>query len=662
MKRFMPLAVILTVILIGALAVSPVFGGNHGVEGAKNAQKGLNDQVLPNSDVVGTAVGLKDGQVVLKVFTARQGVAGIPKKHDGFDVVVQVTGRINVLPPRAEPDKSGSSQFTSRVSLSAQDTFARPIPIGVSTGNERLIKYRGRWYCTVGTLAARVVDGNGNVFALSNNHVYALENKAELGDNILQPGRVDMPSGGCGSSSEISAALIGSLADYEPLVFGGGTNTIDAALAATTTSDLGNATPAEGYGLPTSSTADASLDMLVQKYGRTTELTHGTVTGINATINIGYDGGTATFTGQILVENAGGFILPGDSGSLLVTDDGNVNPSPLGLLFAGNSSGSFAIANDIDVVLSRFGVTIDGKPDAPATTGSIAGTVTSGGSLAAGATVSVETGQSGDTDVNGDYAISSVPTGDRSVTASASGYGSVTRATAVNENQITIVDFALTAVPVDETAPVISAVAAGNVTADSATITWTTDEAADSRVDYGLDTGYGASNDDSGLTTSHSIALSGLTAKTTYHYQVTSADSSGNSSSSGDFTFTTAAAPDVGTIVSVTSITYATEGGKNGDKHLLITLTLQDDLVEAVAGASGSIALKRDGSVVASGTGTTGSGGTLTFSMKNASAGAYTTTVTGVTADGLTWDGVTPSNGPFDKTGGGRGNSAGLNQ
>ena len=72
----MPLSVILAVILIGigALAVSPVFGGNHGFEGAKNAQKGLNEKVLPNGDVVGTAVGLKGGQAVLKVFTARKDV------------------------------------------------------------------------------------------------------------------------------------------------------------------------------------------------------------------------------------------------------------------------------------------------------------------------------------------------------------------------------------------------------------------------------------------------------------------------------------------------------------------------------------------------------------------------------------------------------------
>lgn len=455
--------------------------------------------------------------------------------------------------------------------------------------------------------------------------------------------------------------MIGSLADYEPLVFGGsGSNTIDAALASTTTGDLGNATPPEGYGLPKSATLDAFPDMLVQKYGRTTELTHGKVTGINATINVGYDGGTATFTGQIIIEDDGAFILPGDSGSLLVTDDGSVNPNPVGLLFAGSADGTFAIANDIDAVLSRFGVTIDGKLDAPPVTGSIAGTVSSSGGAIAGATISADTGQSDTTDVNGAYSISGVPIGDRSVTASASGFISETTAATVNENATTTVDFTLAEVPVDNTPPVISSVTAGNVTATSATISWTTDEAADSRVDYGPDATYGSQAGDSNLVTSHSIDIGGLTAETTYHYQVTSADGTGNSSSSADGTFDTPAAPDVATSVSVESITYATEGGKNGDKHLLITLTLKDDLGGSVAGASVSIDLYRDGGLITSGTATTGSSGTLTFSLKNARAGAYTTDVTDVTADGLTWDGVTPPNGPFDKTGGGKGNSGGL--
>ncbi|PKB83944.1 MAG: hypothetical protein BZY88_01145 [SAR202 cluster bacterium Io17-Chloro-G9] len=145
------------------------------------------------------------------------------------------------------------------------------------------------------------------------------------------------------------------------------------------------------------------------------------------------------------------------------------------------------------------------------------------------------------------------------------------------------------------------------------------------------------------------------------HTITASATDSGSATGSASVSITVGTPPAEATTVSVTSIDYATEGGKNKDKHLLITLTLVDDLGGQVAGASVSIDLYRDGSLVASGTGTAG---TITFSYKNAAIGYYTTEVTDVTADGLTWDGVTPGNG-FDKlTGSGRGNgnSNGLGQ
>ena len=97
------------------------------------------------------------------------------------------------------------------------------------------------------------------------------------------------------------------------------------------------------------------------------------------------------------------------------------------------------------------------------------------------------------------------------------------------------------------------------------------------------------------------------------------------------------------TTVSVDSITYATEGGRNRDKHLLITVGLMDDL-GPVENASVSIELFHNGNLDGLGTGTTGTDGTVTFSRKNAGSGTYTTEVTGVTSAGLTWDGVTPPN------------------
>ncbi len=95
----------------------------------------------------------------------------------------------------------------------------------------------------------------------------------------------------------------------------------------------------------------------------------------------------------------------------------------------------------------------------------------------------------------------------------------------------------------DTTPPVISAVAASSVTATGATISWTTNEPSDSQVSYGPTTAYG-SNTPLNITmvTSHSVALSGLTASTTYHYRVASRDAAGNLRTSGDLTLTTAVA------------------------------------------------------------------------------------------------------------------------
>lgn len=94
-------------------------------------------------------------------------------------------------------------------------------------------------------------------------------------------------------------------------------------------------------------------------------------------------------------------------------------------------------------------------------------------------------------------------------------------------------------VTVRNTPPVISAISPGSATSTSATITWTTDEAASSQVNYGTTSGYGTASSSATLATSHSIILSGLIAGTTYHFQVQSVDAEGNVATSSDQTFIT---------------------------------------------------------------------------------------------------------------------------
>jgi hypothetical protein len=91
--------------------------------------------------------------------------------------------------------------------------------------------------------------------------------------------------------------------------------------------------------------------------------------------------------------------------------------------------------------------------------------------------------------------------------------------------------------------PVITNVAASSITTTGATITWTTNVLSNTRVDYGTTTAYGSQTTLlTALVTSHSQAITGLTAGTLYHYRVRSTDGSGNATISGDFTFTTQAA------------------------------------------------------------------------------------------------------------------------
>jgi hypothetical protein len=118
----------------------------------------------------------------------------------------------------------------------------------------------------------------------------------------------------------------------------------------------------------------------------------------------------------------------------------------------------------------------------------------------------------------------------------------------------------------DTTAPVISGVGTSNLSSTGVTVGWTTDEAADTQVEYGTTTSYGSSTAlNTTLLTSHTVNLTGLAANTTYHFRVKSRDAAGNLRTSGDFTFTTPAAPDT------TAPTISNVGSSAGHNAASIT-------------------------------------------------------------------------------------------
>src|SRR5437870_1681530 len=106
---------------------------------------------------------------------------------------------------------------------------------------------------------------------------------------------------------------------------------------------------------------------------------------------------------------------------------------------------------------------------------------------------------------------------------------------------------AAVSVTVDNTPPIISSVSAFNISSSQATITWATNQASDSQVEYGLTTAYGSSTPlNSSLLTAHAVTLTGLLASNTYHYRVQSRDAAGTLATSADFTLTTLiAVPDI---------------------------------------------------------------------------------------------------------------------
>jgi hypothetical protein len=92
-----------------------------------------------------------------------------------------------------------------------------------------------------------------------------------------------------------------------------------------------------------SGTVGASLGMAVRKSGRTTGLTTGQITVLDATVTVSYGDKTAAYEGQLV---SGPMSQPGDSGSLLVESAGL---RAVGLLFAGSEQAT--IFNPIREVL-----------------------------------------------------------------------------------------------------------------------------------------------------------------------------------------------------------------------------------------------------------------------------------------------------------------------
>src|SRR5947207_976779 len=213
-------------------------------------------------------------------------------------------------------------------------------------------------------VAAAKVASQGPLFARANVVGVA------IGDPILQPGPVD------GGRLQDAVAR---LTDFVPIHFNersvgpvgrllqravgpilgvlglslkrlpkGRMNLVDAAVAEPIDTNLISADILD-IGRVTES-AEATIGAVVRKSGRTTGLTDGHVTAIDAVVEVDYGGGkTAMFRGQIVSDLLS---KGGDSGSLIVDD----RRRAVGLLFAGGPTTT--LINPIGAVMQALEIVI----------------------------------------------------------------------------------------------------------------------------------------------------------------------------------------------------------------------------------------------------------------------------------------------------------------
>jgi len=148
----------------------------------------------------------------------------------------------------------------------------------------------------------------------------------------------------------------------------------------------------------------------------------------------------------------------------------------------------------------------------------------------------------------------------------------------------------------DQTAPTISNIVATPTSGTTATITWQTNEGSLSWVLYGTTTAYGQQvKTSASYIANHSVALAGLIASTTYHYQVKSQDAVGNIGTYTDKTFTTLAAgatssvPGSGSGSGSGSTTTTLANGMTREQLIALILKLIAALQNSATGGSGPL-------------------------------------------------------------------------
>ena len=295
--------------------------------------------------------------------------------------VVQTTGVTYIVASASEsPTKTEAAVLLNAAGVASnpashQAQLASPMLLGSSGGNNNDFDAHGNTIvdCCSGTLGALVQDGGGKQYLLSNNHVLARSDHANVGDAVVQPGLID---NNCTPNGDGAGTVpVGALTAWLPL--DSNMTNADAAIAEVSSHtvdpagsilELGGRQPdgtlaaaPPGISSTGGKGETAGLQLQVAKSGRTTGLTCGGISAIGVDVSVDYFRDcaetqpylTKTFTNQLGV-SGNRFSDAGDSGALIVDAE---NAEPVGLYFAGGMDASGVgqgVANPAGDVLSEL--------------------------------------------------------------------------------------------------------------------------------------------------------------------------------------------------------------------------------------------------------------------------------------------------------------------
>ena len=267
-------------------------------------------------------------------------IKSLPKSVDNVPVLVHNMGKLYVKPHAASAATNLGKLYIHDDRIACGSSCA---PTGKN--------YAG----TFGALGR--LESTGPLYALSNNHVIGDCNHLPIGMPILSPASTDGRPGIRAPAEICRHSQISELRSGAPTLVSPCKE--DVAIAEVANEGVVSSwqgDDATGYDTPTDIIASHS-GQRVKKFGRTTGLTHGIMEAALLRLDIPYDSdffhALVWFQGVWAVRSTSSepFALGGDSGSLIVTEDGQ---HAVGLVFAASANGTRTFAVPIDRVHAAF--------------------------------------------------------------------------------------------------------------------------------------------------------------------------------------------------------------------------------------------------------------------------------------------------------------------